>query len=63
MTEFKVGDVVYLNSDPSMKFTVNNVISRGGIKMIELAYFNHQNERFEYHQLAPELLKLVDEIG
>lgn len=26
MTDFNAGDVVYLNSDPNMKFTVNAVI-------------------------------------
>lgn len=30
MTDFNAGDVVYLNSDPNMKFTVNAVIKFAG---------------------------------
>lgn len=59
MTEFKKGDVVYLNSEPNMKFTVNSIINLRGEKTIEVVYFNQQNQRFEYPKFAPELLTLV----
>lgn len=48
MTDFNAGDVVYLNSDPNMKFTVNAVIKVAGKITIEVVYFNQQNNRFEY---------------
>lgn len=59
MTEFKKGDVVYLNSEPNMKFTVHSIINLHGEKTIEVVYFNQQNQRFEYPKFAPELLTLV----
>lgn len=62
MAEFKKGDVVCLNSNPDMKFTVHAIIEnhyRG--KEIEVVYFNEKNNRFEYPKFAPELLTLVNE--
>lgn len=47
MTDFNAGDVVYLNSDPNMKFTVNAVIKVAGKITIEVVYFNQQHNRFE----------------
>ena len=63
MTDFNVGDVVYLNSNPNMKFTVNNVIKVAGRTTIEVVYFNQQNNRFEYPKFAPQLLTLVEKIA
>lgn len=60
MTDFNAGDVVYLNSDPNMKFTVNAVIKVAGKITIEVFYFNQQNNRFEYPKFAPQLLTLVE---
>ena len=59
MTDFNAGDVVYLNSDPNMKFTVNAVIKVAGKITIEVVYFNQQHNRSEYHKFAPQLLTLV----
>lgn len=63
MADFKKGDVVYLNSDPTMKFTVHSIINFRGETQIELVYFNQQNNRFEYPKFAPELLTLVNKEG
>ena len=52
MTDFNAGDVVYLNSDPNMKFTVNAVIKVAGKITIEVVYFNQQNNRFEYPKFS-----------
>lgn len=53
--------LVYLNSDPNMKFTVNAVIKFAGKKItIEVVYFNQQHNRFEYPKFAPQLLTLVE---
>lgn len=60
MTDFNAGDVVYLNSDPNMKFTVNAVIKVAGKITIEVVYFNQQHNRFENPKFAPQLLTLVE---
>ena len=52
MTDFNAGDVVYLNSGPNMKFTVNAVIKVAGKITIEVVYFNQQNNRFEYPKFS-----------
>lgn len=52
--------LVYLNSDPNMKFTVNAVIKFAGKITIEVVYFNQQHNRFEYPKFAPQLLTLVE---
>ena len=63
MADFKKGDVVYLNSDPTMKFTVHSILNFRGETQIELVYFNQQNNQFEYPKFAPELLTLVNKEG
>nr|WP_288210328.1 hypothetical protein [uncultured Dysgonomonas sp.] len=63
MADFKKGDVVYLNSEPNMKFTVHAVLSTGlNSGKIEVVYFNEKNNRFEYPKFDPELLTLVNEL-
>lgn len=52
-------DVVYLNSDPTIKFTVHSIINFRGETQIELVYFSKQNNRFEYPKFAPELLDSI----
>lgn len=55
--EFKIGDVVHLNSNPEMKFTVNSFIEDPFREtQIEIVYFNEKNNRFEYHKFNPKLL-------
>lgn len=61
MADFKKGDVVYLNSDPNMKFTVHAVLNDYKGTRIEVVYFNEKNNRFEYPKFGPELLTLVSE--
>lgn len=60
MTDFNAGDVVYLNSDPNMKFTVNAVIKFAGKNNDWGCLFNQQHNRFEYPKFAPQLLTLVE---
>lgn len=61
MADFKKGDVVCLNSNPDMKFTVHAIISDYRGAQIQIVYFNEKNNRFEYQKFAPELLTLVSE--
>jgi len=61
MAEFKKGDVVYLNSNPDMKFTVHSVLKMRGEYMIEVVYFNSGNNQFEYPKFEPELLTKVSD--
>lgn len=56
MEDFQKGDMVSLNANPEMKFTVHNILSDYKGKRIEVVYFNEKNNQFEYERFAPELL-------
>ena len=60
MSDFNIGDVVFLNSNPNMKFTVRAILNIAGKTTIEVVYFNQQNNRFEYPKFAPQLLILAE---
>lgn len=56
MNELKIGDVVYLKSQPELKFTVNNTtVGRG---LIEIVWFNTQTNQFNYNQVSPNILSV-----
>lgn len=61
MADFKKGDVVYLNSNPDMKFTVNSIVKRGGEETVEVVYFNSVRNAFDYPKFSPELLTKVND--
>lgn len=47
--EIKVGDIVYLNSNPEIKMTVNHVEAG----KIQAVYFNSTNGKWEYTPILP----------
>lgn len=55
MDEFKIGDVVYLKSEPQRRFTVCEVFGDG----IRVTFFDNVNQQFAYSaRLDKRLFKL-----
>jgi len=56
MTEFQVGDVVCLKSNPDIKLTVQQISGSGKFETIGTAFFNKATNKFEYPKFKPEML-------
>lgn len=53
--KLKVGDVVFLNSEPNVYLTVEFVAN----DKVELAYYDSTDRIFKHAKIAPEALTLV----
>ena len=51
MNELKVGDIVYLNSEPRVYITVTYIDSRGN--EMQGVYFNPDSKKFEFTPTLP----------
>jgi len=56
MTEFQVGDVVYLKSNPQVYMTVRLIHRNGDV---EVAFYNDFRHQFEYPKFDPAMLVKV----